>query len=198
MPKSRHRKKKKSSSSGLQTRSRGLMMRSASRLPILKCWVSADWKKERFGTVIFARGRPEGLVAASSFIADIGCLGVKSAFGRADLTEDEFRGMFGRLARSTPLIECEPAFAVKLVTGSYEYALALGFKPDPDYFYAREIFGDVRATDCQEEIEFGKDGKPFFFAGPNDNADMIISRLRRKLGPDGFHFIAPVPLDELV
>jgi len=42
----------------------------------------------------------------------------------------------------------------------------------------------------------GREGKPFFVAGPYDNVDRIMAKLRRKLGEDGFHFMIPLAGDE--
>jgi hypothetical protein len=126
-------------------------------------------------------------------MADIGCLGVKHAFARPDLTEGEFAEVMDRFSGNQQLIECKPAFAVRLLVGAYEYGISLGFKPDADYFAAMEIFGDVSGENGapDEPIEYGRGGKPFYVAGPYDNAELMVNRLTRKLGEDGFDFIIP-------
>src|SRR6185295_11540148 len=83
----------------------------------------------------------------------------------------------------------DPACAVKLISGAIDYARRLDFKPHPDYHYAREIFGDINPEDCQETFEYGREGKPFYVAGPYDNAIRIVNQLSRKLGPEGFDYI---------
>jgi hypothetical protein len=76
--------------------------------------------------------------------------------------------------------------------GAVEYAKQLGFNPDPDYYYSKEIFGTIDFASCQETIEYGKDGKPFYFAGPYDDVDRIMNHLTQRLGRDGFHFVIPM------
>ena len=77
------------------------------------------------------------------------------------------------------------------------YAKELGFRPDPDYRDAMPVLGDADPDACDVQIPLGgKDGKPFFVAGPYDNVDQIMSKLTRKLGPDGFHFVFPLGGDE--
>jgi hypothetical protein len=62
-----------------------------------------------------------------------------------------------------------------------------------------------------EELEFGKDGKPLFIAGPHDGqarCRQILATLARSCGPDGSHFFMPAdrlmsggdlpPLDEML
>ncbi len=39
-------------------------------------------------------------------------------------------------------------------------------------------------------LEFGKDGKPLFISGPNDNPRAIVTTLQRTAGEGNFHYIA--------
>jgi hypothetical protein len=187
MPKSRHRKKGRTKSKGRQSRGLGALMRAAARPPLRTCLINAEWREELFASIIVARQFGTG-VAVSTFMADTACLGVKQAGAYPRLTEDEFAGILDRFS-GTDLVECAPAFAARLLAGACDYAAALGFKPDPEYFIAKEIFGDLSAEDgtADEPIEYGRDGKPFYIAGPYDNVDMIVNRLTRKLGEEGFH-----------
>lgn len=41
-------------------------------------------------------------------------------------------------------------------------------------------------------IEFGKDGKPFYFSGPYDNAEKIIKTLETNVGIENFDYIVPI------
>jgi hypothetical protein len=97
---------------------------------------------------------------------------------------------------SEVVVPCEPALALKVVQGAREYAGKLGFKPDPDYFYAREIFGTIDAESCDETIEYGDEGKPLYILGPYDDAERVLARLRRTLGTDGFHVVVPLDLSD--
>jgi hypothetical protein len=38
----------------------------------------------------------------------------------------------------------------------------------------------------------GKEGKPFFVAGPHDNADRIIRILERKVGHGNYNYFVPI------
>lgn len=40
------------------------------------------------------------------------------------------------------------------------------------------------------DVEFGKDGKPLYIAGPDDDAQKIIGKLTKKLGKENFGFIS--------
>ena len=92
-------------------------------------------------------------------------------------------------------VDLSPECGRSLVEGAVHYARALGFAPHRDYRQAKRIFGDIDASECQQQFVYGKDGKPRFIAGPNDGAmrcQQIIDTLAARCGPDGFHFTMPV------
>lgn len=175
------------------------MMRAAARLPLRACLISYNWREERYASLVVARGRAGGRIAVSSFMADLGCLGIKYALAAPEMTETDLKRILAELGAQHDLIECNPAFALKLLDGAFEYAKELGFQPDPDYFAAKQIFGSDLDHDsvADQEIDYGLNGKPFFVAGPYDDAETIVNRLTRKLGPDGFNFIVPAFDDDI-
>jgi hypothetical protein len=90
--------------------------------------------------------------------------------------------------------DVSPACARKIVEGAVEYARALGLHPHPDYHKTKGIFGDIDAGECPDEFEFGKDGKPFFIAGPNDTPErcrQILRALEQARGPGGYDYLIP-------
>jgi hypothetical protein len=57
------------------------------------------------------------------------------------------------------------------------------------------LFGDTNPAESNAEFEFGKDGKPFFVAGPHDTPErcrQILATLTHTCGQDQFHFMLPV------
>ena len=57
------------------------------------------------------------------------------------------------------------------------------------------ILGDIDPKGCSEEFRFGKDGKPFYIQGPNENssqAQQIVKQLEKICGSDGFHYSVSV------
>jgi len=198
MPKSRHRKKHGKRRSGQRSGRdmRAALIRQVAHFPLRECRINEDWREQHMAAITFARNRPDGRVAIAAFNVDLGCLGIKSAFANPAISVSEYESRLVH-GQATKQVRCDPALAVKLIQGAYEYAKQLGFSPDPDYYYSREIFGTIDPSSSPESIEYGKDGKPFYIAGPYDDAEKIMNHLTRKLGPDGFHFIAPVsPTDE--
>jgi hypothetical protein len=164
----------------------------ATQYPILGAWVGDDLWTQGLGTVHVSRELGRGMVAASVFLIDRYCLGVKDAFARI-LNRAEYDSTLVRKVRSKfPTTDVSPAKARKIVEAAVEYASGLGFPPPADYQVAKLIFGDIDAGECTEEFEFGKNGKPLFINGPNDTIErcnLIQKTLERTQGPGGFEFI---------
>lgn len=82
-----------------------------------------------------------------------------------------------------------PERARKLVEEMEAYARNLGLEPHKDYQAAKKIFGDINTDECPDTFEFGRDGKPLYFAGPYDNKrfrERVIRKLTESVGPMDF------------
>jgi len=167
---------------------------AATRYPVLDCWVGEALDTEGIGQVGLSRQLPGGEVAVAVFLVDRYCLGVKDAFGTI-VGRAEYDDRFIRKMKAEhPSRPTAPADARKLVEDAVAYARELGLPPHADYFKAVLLFGPIRAADSTATFEFGKDGKPFFVAGPFDGVTrcrQILATLTHTCGPDGFHFVLP-------
>lgn len=169
-------------------------LKQAAAAPILHCCTTDTLWEQGIGQVLVSRQLPGGQVAFGTFLVDRYCMGVKNAFAAVVPQSRYQEKMYDRLASGNTPVPLEPASARKLVEGAVQYALDLGISPYPDYRVAKLIFGDIEANASAEDFEFGKDGKPFFFAGPDDGparCRQILRTLEDHCGPDGFHFIVP-------
>src|SRR3954447_17819242 len=170
----------------------GQRLTAAATSPPLHSSVTEDLWAQGLGWVLFSRGLPDGSVAVAVFLVGRYCLGVKNAL--ADIvSRSSYESNFARKLRSEfASRDVSPSAARKLVEGAVEYARGLGFPPHPAYDTANLLFGDVDAGGCADEFEFGKDGQPFFIAGPHDTPDrcrQILGLLTRSRGPGGFHYL---------
>ena len=91
--------------------------------------------------------------------------------------------------QSTPL-KVTPTFAHNLIYGAGDYAAEFGFFPHKNFAFAENVLDDSFIDDGIDEIEFGHNGIPHYFRGPNDNAKQIIAHLNRVLGEGNFHYTA--------
>jgi hypothetical protein len=180
--------------------SRGLALRleESAAAPLLHCSRGSRLWETGIGHVVVSRQMANGNVAFAAFLVDVYCLGVKDAFWAVTPRATYERKLYDKLAQQEELVRLTPECARKLVEGAVGYALDLGFSPHPDYRAAKLIFGDISAEDCLERFSYGKDGKPFFVAGPYDDrirCEQILRTLEKRCGPDGYHFFVPVELE---
>ena len=162
----------------------------ATRAPVKACIVSDRLFAEGIGQLVLARTLPSGMVAASFFLLDVWCLGVKDAFF-AVMTPQKFGDRKDELSRQQSFTDIDPSIARKLLHDAAIYAAGLGLAPSEDFAQAEAIFGDIPMA--METFPFGKNGKPFFISGPHDSPTRIrriLDTLAKRAGPDGFDFIA--------
>jgi hypothetical protein len=166
-------------------------LRAAADWPLHECLVTKEWREPgAIVQILVSRRSPQGQVAAGVFLVDLGCLGVKNAFGRAFNTQGEYAAeLRNDITARQEMIHADLNLAAKIIREGVAYARELGFRPNRDIRDARLVLGDADPDACDEEIPLGTDGKPFFVSGPYDNVDRIMDKLTRKLGPNGFHYM---------
>jgi len=175
-------------------------IRQARKYPLEGCWVQSGWQEAGLAVVVVARRQPNGLLVFGNYLVDYYCLGVKSAFARADVTPSAFYERLPALLSGETPTTIAPALAHELIYGSLEYAAGYGFRPDPDFKLAQLVLDPPEAHPPTGAVTFGKDGKPFYVSGPRDNVTAIINTLMRTAGPGNFDYLAHLdnPPDELV
>jgi hypothetical protein len=170
------------------------LLRQAPTWPLHEVLLTEEWDKE--GAIIqimVARRSAQDRLAVGMFLVDLGCLGVKNAFARVLESWSEYQDLRREITAHQPLISADLNLAAKIVEEGVAYARQLGFKPNPDYPQAKRMLGEADPGACSVHIPLGgSEGKPFFVAGPYDNADRIMAKLTKAVGPDGFHFMMPV------
>ena len=174
----------------------------ALQAPLYECWERKGLFETDagIGTVVVTRKTPGNQILMAAFLVDIFCLGVKDAHCML-LSENEYRFRLQQIENHQELSEVHPACAKKLVEGAEIYAESLGFSPHRDYGFAKRIFGDIKENQCPRSFTFGRDGKPMYLAGPNDNAQFrkkVMNTLTTRLGENGFHYLMPLSEPEQV
>lgn len=160
------------------------------------CLIDQAFENNSTGEGVFLavlRQRGQRPLEVGGFLIDLGCTGVKDAF----YTQIEPSELEAFKADAFPrgYREESAAWARKLIEGALDYAKSLGLKAHQDYKKAARVLGGVRASDCNADFHFGRDGKPFYFQGKHSDstARRIVEHLTRRLGEGGFHFMVEVP-----
>lgn len=171
---------------------------AASTFGVNYCMITEGLFDIGLGYVVLGRTKSSTTVATAVFLVDVYCLGVKNGF-YAELTQEKFADVVEGLAgMENPFVDIDPACARKIVACAVEYAKQLGFAPHDDYPPAEALFGDIDADSCSTEYVFGKDGKPFFCAGPQDTPAKISKVMRTltdRVGEGNFDYM--VQADDL-
>jgi hypothetical protein len=172
------------------------IIRRARTFPILQCWISAEWKQESPGLVevLVAREQPDGDICFGMYLVDKYCLGLKNTFARAGYSrrqlEDELHSKF--FPEMTPMA-CSPELAHQMVYASIDYAARFGFTPNKDFSLSQYVLAPHGELKEPYNLEFGKDGKPFYIAGPHENPKAILKQLRETAGEGNYHFLVMAP-----
>jgi hypothetical protein len=146
--------------------------------------------------LVTRRRHPRRGATACVYLIDVYCLGVKNAMGPDNVNDQALRQLTNRVFsgyRSTP-VPAPTELVSDLVLGAAEYAHKLGFAPHPDFHHARQHLGPWTGPSA---ITFGRDGKPTYISGPNDDPDHVIRTLQRAVGSNAFNYTIGLDLDDL-
>lgn len=182
--------------------------------PVVECWVSRGWSAELTVTghpewpeqsaeeeassglvgVLVAREAGRGRVSVCSWLVDVYCLGVKNDQGPKAVYQSslpgvvrDFFAVFGGRPVAAPL-----ELAQHLVLGAVDYARSLGFEPAAEADFA-DTRGHLGSWEGPSAITFGRQGKPFFIAGPHDDPARVMRQIERSVGAGNFHFMIGMP-----
>lgn len=125
----------------------------------------------------------------SSYMVDYWCLGVKNTFGPRQVSRRQYDEMlwtteerFGQAFQEITLAETQA-----IVYGAVDYAAGLGIEPHADFRRSRSHLGP--RPDNLMKIEFGRNGQPYFIAGPYDRPEKILPRLQASVGEGNFRYL---------
>jgi hypothetical protein len=171
------------------------IIRRARAFPFYECWISDNWQKDDLGLVeiIVSRQQPDGEICFGTYLVDKYLLGVKNTFGNAGFSRARFQNeVLGKIFRETKPQECPVELAHQMVYASIEYAAQFGFQPEKDFAVTQYMLAPRGELEEPYQLTFGKDGKPFFVAGPYDNAARILRQLEKTAGLGNFYYFTPI------
>ncbi len=168
---------------------------NARAFPVRDCFVNASWQERGLAQVLLSRTQNDGNVVFGVYLVDLLCLGVKNTFCNAGFSPGRYEGdVKARMLSHEPAVACPVPLAHEIIYGAIDYAAGLGFKPHPDFALSRCILEPRDAFPRTAGVQFGKDGKPFFVSGPDDDVEGILSVLRERVGEGNFHFLIGGPI----
>jgi hypothetical protein len=163
--------------------------------PVLECWINANWQEDSLGLVqiLLARQQPDGNICYGVYLVDKFCLGLKSTFANAGFSRTRYLNeVRNKIFRQMEPQECPIELASQMVYASIDYAAQFGFEPDKDFALSQYVLPPRGELEEPYQLTFGKDGKPFFVAGPYDNSARILKQLEKTAGPGNYHYLATI------
>ena len=160
-------------------------------LPWGKCYISDSWSIMGMASIIMTRVMPSGKLIVGIYLVDTFCMGLKNTDMRFAIDESEFEALKQQIfeAHQSDPEEVTPLLLQNIIYGAIEYAEDLGFQPNRDFNITEYILEPADKIGFID-IEFGKDGKPFYIQGPHDNVAVILKKLEKRVGIGGFDFLS--------
>jgi hypothetical protein len=142
-----------------------------------------------FAQVLVARQGRASRVTVAGVLVDVYCLGVKNVIEPHTMGEGSLqahrRTYYQAFEEPALPIGIEQAQAI--VYGAVAYARGLGFEPAPGFTEAADVLGEPAGE--LPKIGFGRDGLPFYFNGPRDDARAVLATLERTQGAGNYHYV---------
>ena len=167
---------------------------SARHYPLYECLINPSWEEKGLATIVVSRRQPDGDLIFGVYLADILCLGLKNTFCNADFPLSRYSTdlVHGAYRDEAP-IECSPDMAHQIIYGAIDFARGLGFHPHKDFDLSQYVLDESDSFEVIPEIEFGRNGKPFYISGPDDNVPRILRQLESTAGQGHFDYICGGP-----
>lgn len=169
---------------------------SKAEWPLFECWISESWQEpEAITQILVARRATGGQVAYALFLVDLGCLGIKNADATTASTP-EYEELRETMMLTQPLVLCSLDLAAKVVHEAVRYARGLGFTPHKDVRKALKLLKGAQPERISEPVPLGDGtGKPFYVAGPFDNAKWVLRKLDQAVGSGNYDYLVPIEED---
>jgi hypothetical protein len=171
------------------------IIRQARDYPLVGCWISAGWQKDKVGLtkVIVAHQQPDDNICFGVYLIDRYCLGVKDTYARANFSPARYQQEVQGIFRETGPQACSPELAYQMIYESIDYAARFGFSPNKDFELSQYLLAPRGTFKASYKLEFGQKGKPLFIAGPYDDATAILKQLDKTAGPGNYHYVVGPP-----
>ena len=166
------------------------IIKRASSLPIYECKAVDKWEETGMTPVTVVRSLNQEIYTLLSYLIDSWCLGLKDVLIKIGMSKFELLQYYKMASQDQPLVSISYQDARSVILGAIDYAKNLGFEPHYDWKKV-ELFVEGNQP-YENKFSFGKDGKPFYFAGPYDSNNYNIEDIFVKVTAAGGHCISPL------
>ena len=182
----------KSQQQGLTSFSPQAILRRARAFPFLECRINTNWQSEDLGLaeILVARLQPDENICFGVYLVDRFCLGLKNTFANAGFSRARYENeVYSRIFRDRETEVCPVELAHQLIYASIDYAAQFGFTPEKDFALSQYVLAPRGELEEPYQLTFGREGKPFYVAGPRDNSTRILRQLEKTAGPGNYDYL---------
>lgn len=152
------------------------LIRQAAMFPVYETGIIESWKENGLASIYVVRQQPNLKYLYGVYIVDYYCLGLKNTFSNANAPWSLVETLKRKMAKDFSYVEFPYEDARSMILGGIAYAAKLGFRPQEDWNDSRHIVEDGREYNAK--FEFGRNGKPYYIQGPEDDVRAIGHKLR--------------------
>ncbi len=158
-------------------------------LPLYDCKILSEWKELGISPIHVVRKLTETTYVLISYLIDFWCLGLKDAFINYGLTYYDLQSIF---QKGPSLISLPYEEARELILGSIDFARDIHIEPHSSWEGVVTSF--IEATQPhKKQFTFGKEGSPFYVAGPKDYIKYNLQDIAKKVKKAGGDYIINIP-----
>jgi len=165
-----------------------ILAKWSGKFRVYECCINPSWKEIGLANILLAREKPDGSIIFAAYLVDIFCLGLKNTFWNPNISKKTYEEALEPSIYKEEPIECDISLARQIIYGAIEYASKMGFKPHKNFRITKYILGRKK-DETKTKIEFGKNGRPFYISGSNDNVEEILAKLRKNVGEGNFDYL---------
>lgn len=161
----------------------------ARKLPIYECLISESWEDTGMTPIIVARKHVNGNLSWGGYLVDTFCLGIKNTLYMFNESEEVYESFKEAFSEDFDMEACDYVLVHNVIYGAIEYAEDYGFKPHKEFDISKYALEEDDERVELMELEFGFDGKPCYFSGPDEDQaeiERIIATLERTAGEGNY------------
>jgi len=173
------------------TRRKIKQAKKLARFPMERAAINDTWRSDRWASIVVVRRKPKGRRAVLAMLVDLGCLGLKTAMLRTDVSMDEAAQLQDKIIEGRDNEKVPGGLAARILQHGVAWKQKAGLEVNPMVFVAEAFLGQWDKSDSDVPIPLGRYGQFFYVPGPDDEWEPVINTLREEHGEEGFNFMLP-------
>ncbi len=159
----------------------------ARSLPIYKCYINSDWEKSSLANIFVLRKHSNQNITCGVYLVDMMCLGIKDSFYYFNYDENKF--LQELLKGFSNFVSADYNLVHNIIFGALAFADDYGFAPAKEWKVSQYILEEDDDHIPIIDLEFGDNGVPVYYVGPNDDENkikLITNTLKRTAGEGNY------------